>query len=184
MTITDVQWQMSGEVILMTLLGGLGTFFGPVLGSGIVISLQDLLADRVVLVTTEASQFGAGNSTPDPNAVVVQPTARPGCQALPIRRKRHTGNVPIILTEKAELFHAQECIPDPDGAIQGDGDDASTVRRKRRLHHPSLVSHEAMPLDAADRVQNPDRHIGMSNGNDRLAIWRIRNAVDSLQIQA
>ena len=46
-TLTDVQWQMSGEVILMTLLGGLGTFFGPVLGSGIVISLQDLLADRV-----------------------------------------------------------------------------------------------------------------------------------------
>ncbi len=46
-TLTDVQWQMSGEVILMTLLGGLGTFFGPVLGAGIVISLQDLLADRV-----------------------------------------------------------------------------------------------------------------------------------------
>jgi len=37
---------MSGEVILMTLLGGLGTFFGPVLGAGIVISLQDGLADR------------------------------------------------------------------------------------------------------------------------------------------
>ncbi len=46
-TLTDVQWQMSGEVILMTLLGGLGTFFGPVLGAAIVISLQDLLADRV-----------------------------------------------------------------------------------------------------------------------------------------
>ena len=46
-TLTDVQWQMSGEVILMTLLGGLGTFFGPVLGAGIVISLQDVLADRV-----------------------------------------------------------------------------------------------------------------------------------------
>jgi branched-chain amino acid transport system permease protein len=46
-TLTDVHWSMSGEVILMTLLGGLGTFFGPVLGAGIVISLQDLLADRV-----------------------------------------------------------------------------------------------------------------------------------------
>ncbi len=46
-TLTDVQWQMSGEVILMTLLGGLGTFFGPALGAGVVISLQDLLADRV-----------------------------------------------------------------------------------------------------------------------------------------
>ena len=46
-TLSDVHWSMSGEVILMTLLGGLGTFFGPVLGSGIVIALQDLLADKV-----------------------------------------------------------------------------------------------------------------------------------------
>ena len=46
-TLTDVHWSMSGEVILMTLLGGVGTFFGPVLGSGIVISLQNLLADKV-----------------------------------------------------------------------------------------------------------------------------------------
>ncbi len=46
-TLSDVHWSMSGEVILMTLLGGLSTFFGPVLGAGIVIALQDLLADRV-----------------------------------------------------------------------------------------------------------------------------------------
>ncbi|MEO8937864.1 MAG: branched-chain amino acid ABC transporter permease [Burkholderiaceae bacterium] len=45
-TLSDVHWTMSGEVILMTLLGGLGTFLGPVLGAGIVISLQDGLADR------------------------------------------------------------------------------------------------------------------------------------------
>ena len=46
-TLSDVHWSMSGEVILMTLLGGVGTFFGPVLGAGIVISLQNLLADKV-----------------------------------------------------------------------------------------------------------------------------------------
>ena len=46
-TLTDVHWSMSGEVILMSLLGGVGTFFGPVLGAGIVIALQDMLADRV-----------------------------------------------------------------------------------------------------------------------------------------
>lgn len=46
-TLTDVHWSQSGEVILMTLLGGLSTFFGPALGAGIVISLQDLLADKV-----------------------------------------------------------------------------------------------------------------------------------------
>jgi branched-chain amino acid transport system permease protein len=46
-TLSDVHWSMSGEVILMTLLGGVGTFFGPVFGSGLVISLQNLLADKV-----------------------------------------------------------------------------------------------------------------------------------------
>lgn len=46
-TLSDVHWSMSGEVILMTLLGGVGTFFGPVLGSSVVIGLQNLLADKV-----------------------------------------------------------------------------------------------------------------------------------------
>ena len=46
-TLSDVHWSMSGEVILMSLLGGVGTLFGPVLGAGIVISLQNLLADKV-----------------------------------------------------------------------------------------------------------------------------------------
>ena len=46
-TLSDVHWSMSGEVILMSLLGGVGTFFGPVLGSGVVIGLQDMLADKV-----------------------------------------------------------------------------------------------------------------------------------------
>ena len=46
-TLSDAHWTTSGEVILMTLLGGLGTFFGPVLGAGVVIFLQDSLADRV-----------------------------------------------------------------------------------------------------------------------------------------
>jgi branched-chain amino acid transport system permease protein len=43
-TLTDVQWQMSGEVILMTLLGGIGTMIGPVVGAGLVIILQNYLA--------------------------------------------------------------------------------------------------------------------------------------------
>ena len=46
-TLSDVHWSMSGEVILMSLLGGVGTFFGPVFGAGIVIALQNLLADKV-----------------------------------------------------------------------------------------------------------------------------------------
>ena len=46
-TLTDVHWTMSGEVILMNLLGGVGTFLGPVVGAGVVIGLQDYLSDKV-----------------------------------------------------------------------------------------------------------------------------------------
>ncbi|QTP58118.1 branched-chain amino acid ABC transporter permease [Billgrantia antri] len=43
-SLTDAHWHMSGEVILMTLLGGVGTLFGPVLGAGMVVGLQHLLS--------------------------------------------------------------------------------------------------------------------------------------------
>jgi len=46
-TLTDAHWSLSGEVVLMTLLGGLGTFAGPVLGAFTIIGLQDYLSDRV-----------------------------------------------------------------------------------------------------------------------------------------
>jgi branched-chain amino acid transport system permease protein len=44
-TLSDVQQSTSGEVILMTLLGGTGTFFGPVVGAAIVLTLQEYLSD-------------------------------------------------------------------------------------------------------------------------------------------
>jgi branched-chain amino acid transport system permease protein len=43
-SLTDVQWQMSGEVVLMTLVGGLGTVFGPIVGAGVIIAMQNYLA--------------------------------------------------------------------------------------------------------------------------------------------
>ncbi|HYL03091.1 MAG TPA: branched-chain amino acid ABC transporter permease [Steroidobacteraceae bacterium] len=46
-TLSDVQQSTSGEVILMTLLGGTGTFFGPVVGASIVVTLQEYLSDIV-----------------------------------------------------------------------------------------------------------------------------------------
>lgn len=46
-TLSDVHWSLSGEVVLMTLLGGMGTFAGPVLGAFTAIGLQNFLADRV-----------------------------------------------------------------------------------------------------------------------------------------
>jgi branched-chain amino acid transport system permease protein len=46
-TLSDVHWSLSGEVVLMTLLGGMGTFAGPVVGALTIIGLQNFLADRV-----------------------------------------------------------------------------------------------------------------------------------------
>ncbi|MDB5917890.1 MAG: branched-chain amino acid transporter permease [Massilia sp.] len=46
-SLTDVHWHTSGEVVLMTLLGGMGTIFGPVIGAATIVGLQTELADKV-----------------------------------------------------------------------------------------------------------------------------------------
>ncbi len=43
-SLTDVHWTMSGEVVLMTLVGGLGTLFGPVVGAFLIIAMENYLA--------------------------------------------------------------------------------------------------------------------------------------------
>jgi branched-chain amino acid transport system permease protein len=43
-SLTDVHWTMSGEVVLMTLLGGMGTIFGPVVGAFAIVGLESYLA--------------------------------------------------------------------------------------------------------------------------------------------
>src|SRR5438093_1371514 len=50
-SLTDAHWTMSGEVVLMVLLGGLGTVFGPVVGSLSIISMEDYLAQLGPWVT-------------------------------------------------------------------------------------------------------------------------------------
>ena len=50
-SLTDVHWTMSGEVVLMTLLGGLGTIFGPVVGAAIIIAMENYLAQLGAWVT-------------------------------------------------------------------------------------------------------------------------------------
>lgn len=44
-TLTDVHWAMSGLVILMTLIGGMGTFIGPIIGALVIIALENKLGD-------------------------------------------------------------------------------------------------------------------------------------------
>ncbi len=51
-TLTDAHWHASGEVVLMTLLGGMGTIFGPVVGASVIITLQSELADKVGSLVT------------------------------------------------------------------------------------------------------------------------------------
>ena len=51
-TLTDVHWQTSGEVVLMNLVGGVGTILGPVIGAGVIVTLQNELADKVGSLVT------------------------------------------------------------------------------------------------------------------------------------
>ncbi|HZF83874.1 MAG TPA: branched-chain amino acid ABC transporter permease [Burkholderiaceae bacterium] len=44
-TLTDVHWSSSGSVILMTLLGGLGTLSGPIVGAAVVVALENKIGD-------------------------------------------------------------------------------------------------------------------------------------------
>ncbi len=50
-SLTDANWPMSGEVVLMTLLGGLGTVFGPVVGAFTIVAMQNYLAQFGAWVT-------------------------------------------------------------------------------------------------------------------------------------
>jgi len=51
-TLSDAYWQTSGEVVLMTLLGGMGTVLGPVVGAALIVVLQDELSDKVGSMVT------------------------------------------------------------------------------------------------------------------------------------
>ena len=55
-SLTDVQWQMSGEVVLMTLLGGMGTIFGPVVGAFVIVGIESYLSAGI---TVFGVTFGA-----------------------------------------------------------------------------------------------------------------------------
>ena len=50
-TLTDVYWHASGEVVLMTILGGAGTMLGPVVGATLVVGIQNYFAEFGAWVT-------------------------------------------------------------------------------------------------------------------------------------
>lgn len=51
-TLTDVDWHTSGDVVLMTLLGGMGTLFGPIAGAFSIVGLENQLADKLGSLVT------------------------------------------------------------------------------------------------------------------------------------
>ncbi|RYE86300.1 MAG: branched-chain amino acid ABC transporter permease, partial [Hyphomicrobiales bacterium] len=50
-SLTDVYWTMSGEVVLMTLLGGMGTIFGPFVGAALIVTMENYFAGFGAWVT-------------------------------------------------------------------------------------------------------------------------------------
>ena len=50
-SLTDVHWSMSGEVVLMTLVGGMGTVFGPIIGAAVIVTMENYLASLGAWVT-------------------------------------------------------------------------------------------------------------------------------------
>src|SRR5262249_19827963 len=50
-TLTDVYWHASGEVVLMTMLGGVGTMLGPAVGAVLVVGIQNYFATLGAWVT-------------------------------------------------------------------------------------------------------------------------------------
>lgn len=50
-SLTDVHWSMSGEVVLMTLIGGMGSVFGPIVGAALIVTMQNYLATFGAWVT-------------------------------------------------------------------------------------------------------------------------------------
>jgi branched-chain amino acid transport system permease protein len=50
-SLTDVHWSMSGEVVLMTLVGGMGTVFGPIIGAAVIVTMENYLATLGAWVT-------------------------------------------------------------------------------------------------------------------------------------
>ena len=50
-SLTDVHWSMSGEVVLMTLVGGMGTVFGPIFGALVIVAMENYLATLGAWVT-------------------------------------------------------------------------------------------------------------------------------------
>jgi branched-chain amino acid transport system permease protein len=50
-SLTDVHWSMSGEVVLMTLVGGMGTIFGPIFGAIVIVAMENYLATLGAWVT-------------------------------------------------------------------------------------------------------------------------------------
>ena len=87
-SLTDVHWPMSGEVVLMTLVGGLGTMFGPVVGAFVILAMQNYLARSAMGVGHPGRDFRCLRAAVPPRH---RRRARTMAQAKALRGRRGAG---------------------------------------------------------------------------------------------
>ena len=67
-TLSDAHWSMSGLVILMTLVGGMGTMLGPILGAFIIVALENKVGDiGMFLAASPGSSGSTASASPSPS---------------------------------------------------------------------------------------------------------------------
>ena len=91
-SLTDVDWPMSGEVVLMTLVGGLGTVFGPVAGAFFIIAMQNYLTQVGQWVTVV--QGGSSSSACCCSAAASSASWRSCCASSFSRHDLHSSRLP------------------------------------------------------------------------------------------
>jgi len=136
--LTDAHWHMSGGVVLLTLLGGLGTLFGPVVGAFTILALENELADKVgPWVTVIMGVIFV---------VLGRPVNEPGSPASGPDRRR-TMRITYSFDERTEegftawrsIQHFKRIVEDPAaaGLATGAGDDAGQDTEVLVLHGDS-----------------------------------------------
>ena len=81
-----MQWTASGEVVLMTILGGAGTLLGPVLGAGIIKYFENIFSAFNEQTLHQTSSLPAGRRAATPSCSIARPVRRRRLAADPRRR--------------------------------------------------------------------------------------------------
>src|SRR5205823_3095533 len=116
-SLTDVDWTMSGEVVLMTLVGGIGTILGPVVGAFLLTTMENYLAQGggrggLNLGLASCASAGLNCASAGLNCASARFAASPGCQTAAPRRGR--GDIPASAgSTSAPAYRRRRSAPAP-----------------------------------------------------------------------